>query len=82
VSKTRAHGRRARASGLVSHRQRPETAKGTAFVRLEDDTDAVNIIVRPRHFEAQRRALLGTWRLTVYGRWWREGEVMRLVATG
>ena len=78
------HGRLARASGLVTHRQRPETAKGTVFVTLEDETGAVNVIVWPRVAEAQRRALVGTTLLTVYGTWQREGEgdraVMHLVA--
>ena len=70
----------ARASGLVTHRQRPETAKGTTFVTLEDETGAGNVIVWPRVFEAHRRELLGTRLLTVYGQWQREGEVMHLVA--
>ena len=77
-------GRLARASGLVTHRQRPETAKGTVFVTLEDETGAVNVIVWPRVAEAQRRALVGTTLLTVYGTWQREGvgerAVMHLVA--
>jgi len=73
-------GRLARASGLVTHRQRPETAKGTIFVTLEDETGAVNVIVWPKVFEAQRRALLAARLLTVYGQWQREGEVMHLVA--
>ena len=78
------NGRLARASGLVTHRQRPETAKGTVFVTLEDETGAVNVIVWPRVAEQQRRALVGTTLLTVYGTWQREGEgeraVMHLVA--
>jgi error-prone DNA polymerase len=78
------NGRLARASGLVTHRQRPETAKGTVFVTLEDETGAVNVIVWPRVAEAQRRALIGTTLLTVYGTWQREGvgerAVMHLVA--
>ena len=74
------HGRLARASGLVTHRQRPQTAKGTVFVTLEDETGAVNIIVWPRVFETQRRALLGAQLLTVYGQWQRQGEVMHLLA--
>ncbi len=73
-------GRLARASGLVTHRQRPETAKGTVFVTLEDETGAVNVIVWPKVFESQRRALLAARLLTVYGQWQREGEVMHLVA--
>ena len=80
VLKTYPHGRLARASGLVTHRQRPETAKGTTFVTLEDETGAVNVIVWPRVFEAHRRELLGTRLLTVYGQWQREDEVMHLVA--
>jgi error-prone DNA polymerase len=73
-------GRLARASGLVTHRQRPETAKGVVFVTLEDDTGAVNVIVWPQVAEQQRRALLGAVLLTVYGVWQREGEVRHLVA--
>ena len=67
-------GRLARASGLVTHRQRPETAKGTVFVTLEDETGAVNVIVWPRVAQAQRQALLGATLLTVYGTWQREGS--------
>ena len=73
-------GRLARASGLVTHRQRPETAKGTVFVTLEDETGQVNVIVWPAVVESQRRPLLGATLLTVYGRWQREGNVMHLVA--
>jgi error-prone DNA polymerase len=80
VLKTFPHGRLARASGLVTHRQRPETAKGTVFVTLEDETGAVNVIVWPRVADAQRLPLLRATLLTVYGVWQREGEVMHLVA--
>ena len=73
-------GRLARASGIVTHRQRPETAKGVVFVTLEDETGAVNVIVWPAVAEAQRRALLGATLLTVYGVWQREGAVRHLVA--
>ena len=75
------NGRIARASGLVTHRQRPETAKGTVFVTLEDETGAVNIIVWPAVVEAQRQPLLAATLLTVFGQWQREGDVMHLVAT-
>jgi error-prone DNA polymerase len=74
-------GRPARASGLVTHRQRPETAKGTVFVTLEDDTGAVNVIVWPAVAAAQRRPLLSARLMTVFGQWQREGEVMHLVAS-
>jgi error-prone DNA polymerase len=79
------HGRLARASGLVTHRQRPPTAKGTMFVTLEDETGAINVIVWPKVVEAQRQPLLAARLLTVYGQWQRQGDdrhaVMHLVAT-
>jgi error-prone DNA polymerase len=74
------NGRLARASGIVTHRQRPETAKGVVFVTLEDETGAVNIIVWPQVADSQRRALLASSLLTVYGIWQCEGEVRHLVA--
>ena len=80
VLKTYPNGRLARASGLVTHRQRPETANGTVFVTLEDETGQVNVIVWPAVVESQRRPLLGAQLLTVYGQWQRQGEVMHLVA--
>jgi len=77
------NGRLARASGLVTHRQRPDTAKGTMFVTLEDDTGTVNAIVWPAVVESQRRPLLAAQLLTLFGRWQRQGEgddaIMHLV---
>jgi error-prone DNA polymerase len=73
-------GQLARASGLVTHRQRPETAKGVVFVTLEDETGAVNVIVWPAVARAQRQPLLASTLLTVYGVWQCEGEVRHLIA--
>lgn len=81
------NGRLARASGLVTHRQRPETAKGTMFVTLEDDTGTINAIVWPAVVDSQRKPLLAAKLLTLFGRWQRqegpdgqaEGAVMHLV---
>jgi len=77
-------GRLARASGLVTHRQRPETAKGTIFVTLEDETGAVNVIVWPTLLERYRKEVLAARLMTVYGTWQRDldtgGQVMHLVA--
>jgi len=73
-------GQLARASGLVTHRQQPGTAKGVVFVTLEDETGTVNVIVWPTVAAAQRKPLLGASLLTVYGVWQREGEVRHLVA--
>ena len=68
------NGRLARASGLVTHRQRPGTAKGTMFVTLEDDTGVVNAIVWPSVVESQRKPLLAARLLTLFGRWQCQGE--------
>jgi error-prone DNA polymerase len=73
-------GQLARASGLVTHRQRPETAKGVIFVTLEDETGAVNVIVWPQVAHEQRQPLLASTLLTVYGVWQCEGEVRHLIA--
>ena len=73
-------GQLARASGLVTHRQRPETAKGVVFVTLEDETGAINVIVWPQVALAQRRPLLAARLLTVYGVWQQEGAVCHLIA--
>jgi error-prone DNA polymerase len=84
VLRTYPNGRLARASGLVTHRQRPDTANGTVFVTLEDETGPVNVIVWPSVVESQRKPLLGASLLTVYGQWQRDGDgenaVMHLVA--
>ena len=74
------HGQLARASGLVTHRQRPQTAKGVIFVTLEDETGPINVIVWPQVAEAQRTPMLTARLLTVYGIWQRQGEVRHLVA--
>jgi error-prone DNA polymerase len=78
------NGRLARASGLVTHRQRPSTAKGTVFVTLEDETGAVNIIVWPNLVETFRKELLNAQLMTIYGVWQRSehngGQVTHLLA--
>jgi error-prone DNA polymerase len=75
------HGRLARASGLVTHRQRPETAKGTVFVTLEDETGQINVIIWPAVVDAQRVPLLASTLLTVYGTWQKQNGVTHLLAT-
>ncbi len=74
VLRTYPNGRLARASGLVTHRQRPGTAKGTMFVTLEDDTGVVNAIVWPSVVDSQRKPLLSARLLTLFGRWQCQGE--------
>jgi len=74
------HRRLARASGIVTGRQRPDTAAGVIFVTLEDETGYVNVVVWRDIAERQRREVLGARLMTVYGVIEREGEVVHLVA--
>ncbi|WP_019561377.1 error-prone DNA polymerase [Caldimonas manganoxidans] len=74
------HGRWVRACGLVTVRQRPQTAKGTVFVSLEDESGMVNVIVWRDVQERFGRELLLSRLLAVQGWWQREGEVRHLVA--
>ena len=50
------------------------------FVTLEDETGHINVVVWPTIVEKQRRELLGSRLMTVYGHVQREGEVVHLVA--
>lgn len=74
------NGRSVRYAGLVTLRQQPETAKGTTFVSLEDETGVVQVICWKKIREAQRSELLNARLLAVYGTWQRDGELRSLVA--
>ncbi|MBI5276332.1 MAG: error-prone DNA polymerase [Burkholderiales bacterium] len=78
------NGRRVRACGIVTVRQQPQTANGTIFVTLEDETGPVNVIVWRHVREKQRDALLQSKLMAVYGVWQRDvesgGEVRHLIA--
>ncbi len=68
------------ACGIVVMRQQPETAKGTIFVTLEDETGSVNVIVWKQVREAQRQALLASRLLAVAGQWQSKDGVSHLIA--
>lgn len=74
------NGRLARGCGIVTVRQRPETAKGVIFMTIEDETGNVNVIIWPKVLEQQRKEVLGASLLGVLGVWQCEGEVRHLVA--
>ena len=77
-------GRLVSACGIVTARQRPQTAKGTVFVTLEDETGCVNVIVWKSVREKQREEVLHARLLGVYGEWQRDtesgGQVRHLIA--
>lgn len=72
--------RLARGCGLVTVRQRPETAKGVVFLTIEDETGNVNVIVWPTLLEQQRREVMSARLLGVYGQWQCANNVRHLVA--
>ena len=73
-------GSRVRACGLVTLRQQPETARGTTFVSLEDETGVVQVICWKSLRERQRQVLLRARLMAVAGRWQTDGAVGSLLA--
>jgi error-prone DNA polymerase len=55
------HGKRGRVGGLITHRQRPSTARGVRFLNLEDETGLLNVVVLPQvwdaNYEIARKAI-------------------------
>ena len=62
------------ACGIVTLRQQPQTAKGTIFLTLEDETGAVNVIVWKSLRETQRAEVLHARLMAVHGVWQRSEE--------
>ncbi|HEY9280353.1 MAG TPA: OB-fold nucleic acid binding domain-containing protein, partial [Eoetvoesiella sp.] len=81
LSKDYPDRRLARACGIVTTRQRPQTANGIIFVSLEDETGIVNVIIRPELAQRQRHELLQARLLGVYGIWQRQHNVCHLMAS-
>ncbi len=73
-------GRPVRVAGIVTARQRPQSAGGVMFITLEDETGYVNLIVWERVWERARRIANGSRLLEVHGKLQREGLVTHVVA--
>ncbi len=71
-------GERAALAGLVICRQRPPTAKGFAFLTLEDETGCLNVVVTPRRFLNQERLISTAPLLLVRGTLQVESGVVNL----
>ena len=67
-------------AGLVLVRQKPGSAKGVLFITIEDETGISNAVIWPKLFEKQRRLILSSTMMGIFGRIQREGEVVHLVA--
>ena len=67
-------------AGLVTHRQRPPTARGVVFLSLEDETGMVNVICPPHVWERHQRMATVAPALLVQGHLERSGGAVNLVA--
>jgi len=80
-----AHGERVALGGLVIARQRPQSARGTMFLLLEDEHGTLNVIIAPALYEASRPLLRSAPLLVVAGRLERHpqgGGGVSLIAQG
>lgn len=72
-------GASVRVGGVVVSRQRPPTARGTAFLALEDEGGLTNVILQPQVYEASREALRSPF-VVVEGRLQRKGRAIGVLA--
>jgi error-prone DNA polymerase len=69
-----------RIAGMVTMRQRPQTASGITFVTIEDEHGMVNVVVWRTIAERQRRVLLESQLLAIDGQWEVQDGVCHLIA--
>jgi error-prone DNA polymerase len=62
------HGARIKVAGVITHRQRPGTAKGVHFLNLEDETGLLNIVVLPDVWSKHRQIVRKSPALVIHGR--------------
>jgi len=74
------NGRRVKVAGIVTHRQRPETASGVVFATLEDETGTANLIIWPKVMERQLDAVLHASLMLVEGELQSEQGVIHVIA--
>jgi error-prone DNA polymerase len=68
-------------AGMITARQRPETANGITFILLEDERGSVNLVVPPPVYDRRRALVRGAPLLRARGRLERrEGTINVLVA--
>ncbi len=71
-------GQRVAVAGLVTHRQRPGTAKGIVFMTLEDESGTANLIIRPTVWERERGVAATRAALIAEGHVERQGAVIHV----
>ena len=71
---------RVKVAGVVTHRQRPDTASGVIFFNLEDETGQLNVIVLPEVWERYRPVARKAAALVIEGRVEHRHGVTNLIA--
>ena len=73
-------GTKCQVAGLVVARQRPETAKGTVFLLVEDETGMTNVIVRTDVYDRYRAAVRGEAFVLVRGKLAKDDGTVNVLA--
>ena len=73
-------GIKCQVAGLVVARQRPETAKGTVFLLVEDETGMTNVIVRTDVYDRYRAAVRGEPFVLVTGKLAKDDGTVNVLA--
>jgi error-prone DNA polymerase len=73
-------GQWVRVAGIVTARQRPQSAGGVMFVTLEDETGHMNLILWETVWSRARRIASGSRFMEVHGKLQKEGGVIHVVA--
>ncbi len=71
---------RVHVAGVVTHRQRPQTAQGVTFLNLEDETGLINVVVSKGCWQRFRTVARQAPALLVRGRLERSEGVVNVVA--
>ena len=67
-------------AGVVTHRQRPMTARGTTFISLEDETGLINVVCSQGCWKRHRSVAREATALLVRGRIEHADGVVNVVA--
>jgi error-prone DNA polymerase len=73
-------GTKCQVAGLVVARQRPETAKGTVFLLVEDETGLTNVIVRTDVYDRYRAVVRGEPFVLVKGKLAKDDGTVNVLA--
>jgi error-prone DNA polymerase len=67
-------------AGVVTHRQRPQTAQGVTFLNLEDETGLINVVVSKGCWLRFRKVAREAPAMVIRGRLERAEGVINIVA--